>query len=103
MTQPVRTAPSTQYGEAAASARQQSAQPLPQTPGIPTQIAGLMAPVQGEGAAPGLLRESERPQEPFQAGLGAGPQADDYDLLRALKEQYPTAGMDELFQAMGFQ
>jgi len=61
-----------------------------------------MAPAGAGPAGPGLFRDSERPGEPLQAGLGSGPQPDDYDLLRALKEQYPTAGMEELFHAMGF-
>lgn len=62
-----------------------------------------MAPSAGQQPpAPGLFRDSERPGEPLQAGLGAGPEPDDFDLLRALKEQYPTAGMTELFKAMGY-
>lgn len=102
LNQPVRTAPSTHYGEATASARSQAAAPLPQQPGVPPSIQGLMAPTQGAPPAPGLFRETENPGEPVQAGLGAGPQPDDFDLLRALKEQFPTAGMAELFEAMGY-
>lgn len=103
LNQPVMSAPSTSYGSRVASERSQAAAPLPQSPGVPPGIAGLMAPAGGtEPPAPGLFRGTERPGEPVQQGLGAGPAPDDYDLLRALKEQYPTAGMAELFQAMGY-
>ncbi len=59
-----------------------------------------MAPAGAGTPAPGLFRDTERPGEPLQQGLGSGPQPDDFDLLRALKEQWPTAGMVELFQSM---
>ena len=56
--QPVRTAPSAEYGSRVASERQQQAAPLPQVP----RPVPLMAP-------------SQRPGEPVTAGLpmGAGP------------------------------
>lgn len=101
--QPVRTTPSQHYGDRVANERAQQAQPLPQAPGIhPTVQAMMQAPV-GQGApAPSLLRDTERPGEPVQAGLDANLQSTDLDLLRALKDRFPSAGMNELFSAMGF-
>jgi hypothetical protein len=108
-TQPVRTAPSTAYGEAAASARQQQAVPLPASPGVPPGIAGLMAPVTGTPPpAPGLFRESERPGEPITAGLGIGPGAGPgmdmalttRDLLEAALRKFPTPELQRLLESI---
>ena len=108
-TQPVRTSPSTKYGEAAASARSQTAVPLPQSPGVPPGIAGLMAPMQGNSPpAPGLFRDSERPGEPITAGLGIGagpgPGMDmalqTRDLLEAAFRKWPTPELQRLIESL---
>lgn len=71
--QAVRTAPSSTYGEAAASERAQQAVPLPQS------AAPAMAPPPASpGPLPGdlpIARPTDRPGEPLTAGmpLGAGP------------------------------
>lgn len=108
LNQPIRTAPSTQYGEAAASARSQRAVPFPQSPGLSPQIAALMAPVSGTEPAPGLFRDSERPGEPITAGLGigagVGPSMDmqltTRDLLAAVMRRYPNPDLARMMDAL---
>jgi len=107
--QPVRSAPSTEYGSRAASERQQTAAPLPQRPGIPPGVAGLMAPASGTAPpAPGLFRDSERPGEPITAGLGIGPgpgpgmdlELSTRDLLEAVARKFPNPDLMRMLEAL---
>jgi hypothetical protein len=88
-TQPIKVAPSTQYGEGAKLQAAQRAMPLPDNSGLPPQAAsGAMQgapPVQGpllgapNGPLPGELgafdRATERPGEHVSTGLPVGPGA----------------------------
>lgn len=91
-------APSQHYGDRAQREAQQQAVPLARRP----DLAALTMPPPMVPQGPPLLRETERPGEMVTDGLG-GTQMDDFDLLRAVKELYPTAGMSELFEAMGLE
>jgi len=64
------------YGEKAELDRLQQAMPAPQA-----------AP---PGARGGLLRPSERPDEPVTAGLDAAMSLEPLDLLRVMYRQYPN-------------
>jgi hypothetical protein len=79
-TQPVRTAPSTQYGRGAAQTAAQKAIPLPDNSGLPAASpqGGGQAPVV-TGPLPGELgaldRPTDRPGEHVSTGLPVGPGA----------------------------
>lgn len=107
--QPIRSAPSTTYGSRVASERQQAALPLPQSQGVPPNLAALMAPAQGSPPdAPALLRDTEHPNEPVTAGMGIGPGAgpsmnlelSSRDLLEAALRKYPTPELRALINTM---
>lgn len=106
---PVMTAPSTSYGQAAASAAAQKAVPLAPQPGPavqPTEPSAPAGPL--PGAAGDFLRPTERPAEPLTSGIagGAGPgpealgQAPDgtVDELRALYASYPNEDLRQLLE-----
>lgn len=74
--QPVRTAPSQTYGDAAAQAQAQRAVPLPQQPGPPAVGPMPQGGPQAAAAQPPLdpfHRPSDRPGEPLTAGMATGP------------------------------
>lgn len=98
--QPITTATGQPYGAAGAQRAQQAAVPLPQA-GVGPGAGGVAAlPV--PGANGGLYRDSERPGEPVHAGLdqGLAGLTDDRDLLEALFERYPTAGLSRLLESL---
>src|SRR5436190_23443421 len=79
LAQPVRTAPSKSYGEAAASARAQDVVPLPTQPmpspgGGPAAAAGMPAAGPLPGESP-FDRPTDRGFEPLTAGMAQGPGA----------------------------
>lgn len=90
--QPVRTATGQAYGKAGEQAAQQTAIPIPQTPGIPPpqpQTPGQQPPSVPTG---GLYDPSTRPDEPVHAGLGQ-PGVDPIspaDILRRIYAMYPN-------------
>lgn len=96
--QPVRVATGQGYGEAGAQAEQQKAIPLP-SGGNRTPNAGPVGPQPPPG---GLYRDSAYPDESVTAGLdqGLAGLTDDRDLLEALFELYPTAGLSWLLESM---
>lgn len=111
-TQPVRTAPSTQYGQGVQQEAAQQAIPLPQAqpPSAPAQQA---APANYQGPTPGSLgpldRGTDRPGEHVSTGLkvgpGAGPEVlgpyagdDTSARLRSLYAQFPNQDLAELIQ-----
>lgn len=76
--QPIRVAPSAQYGQGVAQADAQRAIPLPAQPPPAAPMGGAAPPApQGPPVLPGSLgefhRPTERPSEPLQAGLATGP------------------------------
>lgn len=98
-TQPIRTATGQDYGKAGEQRAQQAAVPLPQ------QVNGAPAGLgmAGPGPAPGgLYRDSAYPDEHAATGLdqGLAGLSDDRDLLEALFELYPTAGLSRLLESM---
>ena len=109
--QPVRTAPSTSYGQGAASAEAQRALPLPQAPTVgPGAAAGMPAP---PGPLPGAMplgRPSDRPGEALTAGMAIGPgpgpsatmPAVDpvVETLRAAYRAFPNESIGALLEAM---
>lgn len=100
LNQPVRTAPSQTYGDAAAQERAQRAIPLPQQAG-PTREPFTPTP---------LNAPSYRPTEPITAGMavGAGPGpsvlAPSIDpvveTLKAAYQAFPTPGVMALIEAL---
>lgn len=75
--QPVRTGPSTQYGSAAASARDQNVIPLPDRTSPPDASGSPgQNSIPGQIALPPLVppdAPTQRPEEPITAGLSRGP------------------------------
>lgn len=109
-TQPVRTPPSTSYGEAAASERAQQAIPLPaqaQGAGAAAGMPAAPAPLPGDQP---LGRPSDRPGEPLTAGLpigaGLGPSASMptpdpvVAVLREGLRRFPNQALAALLEAM---
>jgi hypothetical protein len=113
-TQPVRVAPSAEYGQGVQQQAAQQAIPLPQGGGVPTaapapagQGGPYQGPVPGQGGA--FDRGTERPGEHVSTGLsvgpGAGPEAlgpyagdDTGAQLRSLYAQFPNQDLADLIQ-----
>jgi len=107
---PIQSAPSAQYGERAKLEAAQAAVPMGSAPQAPPPQQQPQGPVPGGGGE--FTRPTERPDEPFTAGLshGAGPgpeilglgaQPDEVTLqLRALYSKYPLAELAELLDEM---
>lgn len=111
-TQPVRVAPSTQYGQGAKLEAAQQAMPLLNA-AAQTQQAIHQGPLAQPGPAAGSLgafdRPTERPGEHVSTGLpvglGAGPEAlspymgdDTAAQLRALYQQFPNQDLADLIE-----
>lgn len=112
-TQPVRVAPSQQYGQGVQQEAAQQAMPLPNNTGMPAAAPAPQAPPVAP-AVPGELgpldRPTSRPGEHVSTGLpmggGAGPEAmmsgpsDDVGLrLRALYQAFPNQDLRDLIAA----
>lgn len=116
-TQPIRTAPSQQYGQGVQQIQAQQAIPLPNSQVMPPQpLASSLSSGPLPGELPSLNAPTARPGEPVthgsSSGPGGGPEAltpmgglgqDVGSVIRSLYSRYPNSDLRDLLEVFDRQ